>query len=152
MNKINRYKKWFETGACLFMLLFILTMSGKAQKGPSILKIFDKYGNKQGVMLLEITDDLMKEYQVDVFKSIIFKDGSEVLPEIRKLIDIDKQNAKKIKESKQDGLLISGYYRLKTENDSINQYLIFKIGKNNKVTLVYIKGKITPEQLVELLR
>ncbi|MDL2325670.1 DUF6108 family protein, partial [Bacteroidales bacterium OttesenSCG-928-A14] len=121
-------------------------------KDPEILKIFDKYGNKQGVTMLEISDDLMKNYHVRIFKSIIFEDGRKALTDIRKAIDIDKVNAKKIKESKQDGLLISGYYRLKTENDNLNRYLIFKIGKNNRTTLVYIEGELTPEELVELLK
>lgn len=152
MKKTNIYKKGFAIGIAWILFLLLAPASSFAQSKPAILKIFDKYGDKEGVTLLEITDDLMKDYQVDVFKSIIFKDGSGVLPEIRKLIEIDKVNAKKIKESKQDGLLNSGYYRLKTDDPAMNRYLIFKIGQRNKVTLVYIEGKLEPDRLVELLK
>lgn len=141
-----------RAGITLLMLVFLTASQCRAGKDPEILKIFDKYGNKQGVTMLEISDDLMKNYHVRIFKSIIFEDGRKALTDIRKAIDIDKVNAKKIKESKQDGLLISGYYRLKTENDNLNRYLIFKIGKNNRTTLVYIEGELTPEELVELLK
>jgi hypothetical protein len=49
-------------------------------------------------------------------------------------------------------LLVSGYYRLKTQDPAMNRYLIFKVGKSNKVTLLYIEGRLTPEELVELLK
>lgn len=148
----DKYKKIGQSGLFFMILLIVLAMQSYAQKDPEIVRIFDKYGDKQGVTLLEISDDLMKNYQIEKFRSIIFKDGSKALPEIRRLIDIDKENAKKIKESKENGLVISGYYRLKTDDEKMNRYLIFKVGKNNKVTLVYIEGKLTPEQLVELLK
>lgn len=136
----------------LVILLCNFTQRLFAQEQPAILKIFEKYGSRQGVTLLEISEELMKDYEIKYFKSIVFKDGTRYLTEIRQSISKDKVNSKLIKESVQDGLIISGYYRLKTNDNTLNRYLIFKVGKNNKVTLIYIEGRLTPEQLVELLK
>lgn len=149
-NKINFHK--IVTVSLLLFLLGIATGKGFAQNQPAVTSIFDKYGSSKGVTLLEISEELMKDYQIKHFKSIIFENGTTALPEIRKAIEKDKVGAKRIKESIQDGLLMSGYYRLKTEEANMNRYLIFKVGKNNKTTLIYIEGKLTPEELVELLK
>lgn len=140
------------TFSLLIFLFGVFARQGFAQSQPAVTSIFDKYGSSKGVTLLEISEELMKDYQIKHFKSIIFENGTNALPEIRKAIEKDKVGAKRIKESIQDGLLMSGYYRLKTEEANMNRYLIFKVGKNNKITLIYIEGKLTPEQLVELLQ
>ena len=151
MNNIINFHKIYI--ALLLMFFFgIFTQQGFAQNQPAIMAIFDKYGSYQGVTMLEISEELMKDYQIKHFKSIIFENGTAALPEIRKAIEKDKIDAKRIKESIQDGLLTSGYYRLKTEEENMNRYLIFKVGKNKKTTLIYIEGELSPEQLVELLK
>jgi hypothetical protein len=94
----------------------------------------------------------MKEYKIKTFKSIIFENGTRALPEIRKAIKIDKVGALHIKESNTDGLLMSGYYQLLSNKTKLNRYLIFKVGKEKKTTLIYVEGELTPEELVELLK
>jgi hypothetical protein len=47
---------------------------------------------------------------------------------------------------------MSGYYKLLSEKPKLNRYLIFKVGKENKTTLIYVEGELTPEELVELLK
>jgi len=135
----------------LFLILatFGLSISVRAQ---AVLSIFKKYGNDQGVIMLEASRELMKEYKIKTFKSIIFDNGINALPEIRKVINIDKEGALNIKESTKDGLLMSGYYQLLSEKAKLNRYLIFKVGKENKTTLIYVEGELTPEELVELLK
>jgi hypothetical protein len=133
----------------VFFTTFGLSMSAQAQ---AVLSIFKKYGNDYGVTMLEASRELMKEYKIKTFKSIIFDDGSKALPEIRKAIKTDKEGALNIKESTKDGLLTSGYYQLLSDKAKLNRYLIFKVGKENKTTLIYVEGELTPEELVELLR
>lgn len=150
-NRISLYK--IVTLSLLISLFGVfITQQSFAQSQPAVTAIFDKYGSSKGVTLLEISEELMKDYQIKHFKSIIFENGNNALPEIRKAIEKDKIGAKRIKESIQNGLLMSGYYRLKTEETNMNRYLIFKVGKNNKTTLLYIEGKLSPEELIELLK
>ena len=137
--------------AILFLAFasFGINISTQAQE---IVSIFKKYGNDQGVTMLEASRELMKEYKIKTFKSIIFNNGEKALPEIRRAINIDKKGALKIKESTKDGLLTSAYYQLLAQKPNLNRYLIFKVGKENKTTLIYVEGELTPEELVELLQ
>jgi hypothetical protein len=141
----------------LLLLLLSLLFAGftpqiKAQEKLAIFQIFDKYGREDGVTTLEASEGLMKEYNITLFKSIIFEDGTKALPSIRTAIEKDKKNAAKIKEEYANGLLMSGYYRLSSTASGLNRYLILKVGKHNSITLLYIEGKISPEKLVELLK
>jgi len=135
----------------LFMGMLFLMSSAKATEKLCVLSIFDKYGHAKGVTMLEASKDLLKQYKISQFKSIIFEDGTKALPEIRSCIEKDKANALKIKEIVQDGVVTSGYYRLKTEKPETNRYLIFKV-KEKKVTLIYVEGNLTTEELVDLLK
>ena len=135
----------------LFLILTNVCMSFSIQ-AQAVLPIFKKYGHNQGVTLLEASRELMKEYKIKTFKSIIFDNGTEALPEIRSAIHKDKQGALHIKESTKDGLLTSGYYQLLSEKEKLNRYLIFKVGTANKTTLIYVEGELTPDELVELLK
>jgi len=135
----------------LILALFFICTNFSTQ-AQAVLSIFNKYGNDQGVTMLEASRELMKAYKIKTFKSIIFDNGARALPEIRKAIKIDKEGALNIKESTQDGLLMSGYYQLQPGKAKINRYLIFKVGKANKTTLIYVEGELTPDELVELLK
>ncbi len=143
----------------LSFLLCVTIHQLSAQNQPSIFKIFEQYGGQEGVTRLEASAEVMQVYGIVHFKSLIFKDGKRALADIRNCIEKDKVGAYKMKETLQDGKVVNGYYRLKNENSQRNRYLIFKVGKENpeggkeiKVTLLYIEGDITPEQLVELLK
>jgi hypothetical protein len=146
MKKLNT-----KPTAILFLTLAFFCMSFATQ-AQAVLSIFKKYGNEQGVTLLEASRELMKEYKIKNFKSIIFDDGTEALSEIRRAINKDKEGALHIKESTKDGFLTSGYYQLSPEKPKLNRYLIFKVGTANKTTLIYVEGELTPDELVELLK
>jgi hypothetical protein len=146
---MNNYKH--KTLVILFLILANWGMSFSTQ-AQEILSIFKKHGNSYGVTMLEASRELMKEYKIKTFKSIIFDDGSKVLPEIRRAIKTDKEGAVNIKESTKDGLLTSAYYQLKSEKTQLNRYLIYKVGAGNKTTLIYVEGELSPEELVELLK
>jgi len=77
---------------CLVIVFLVLTnfclnISTQAQ---AVLSIYKKYGNDHGVTMLEASRELMKEYKIKVFKSIIFDDGTRALLEIRLAIKTDK--------------------------------------------------------------
>jgi len=137
--------------AIIFVAFSTFCLSNAAQ-AQTVLSIFKKYGNDNGVTMLEASRELMKAYKIKTFKSIIFEDASTVLPEIRRAIKTDKEGALHIKESSKDGLLTSGYYQLLTEKANLNRYLIFKVGTANKTTLIYVEGELSPDELVELLK
>jgi hypothetical protein len=142
----------------LATILFFLSINLQANQyevhsKPAILSIFSKYGHFKGVTMLEASKELLQQYKIKQFKSIIFeKITDNQLAEIRIEIEKDKKEALKIKEIIQDGLLMSGYYKLKTEDEKMNRYLIFKVSASKKTTLVYVEGELTPEELIDLLK
>jgi len=146
---MKNMKHKFQIITCIALATFCMSFSAQAQ---AVLSIFKKYGNDCGVTMLEASRELMKEYKIKTFKSIIFENGDNALPEIRRAINKDKGGALHIKESTKDGLLMSGYYQLLSEKANLNRYLIFKVGKANKTTLIYVEGELTPDELVELLK
>ncbi|MDR3046312.1 MAG: hypothetical protein LBU51_01705 [Bacteroidales bacterium] len=150
-NSIVRHKAIIAL-LVLFVLRAALPQNASAQEKLAILNIFETYQSEKGITTLEASEAIMKEYGISHFKSIIFNDGRKALPAIRKAMEQDKKNALKIKEGFTDGSLSSGYYRLATPNQALNRYLIFKMGKENKVTLLYIEGKLSPDELTELLK
>ena len=146
---MKKMKQNFLVILLLTLTFFCMSYSTQAQ---AVLTIFKKNGHEQGVTLLEASRELMKEYKIKTFKSIIFDDGGYALPEIRKVIKKDKEGALHIKESTKDGLLTSGYYQLLSDKPKLNRYLIFKVGSANKTTLIYVEGELTTEELVDLLK
>ncbi|MDD3281393.1 MAG: DUF6108 family protein [Bacteroidales bacterium] len=151
--KKNKIKHSISPLLLLILLIGTFTNPLRADNPPpSIFKIFEKYGNNKGVTMLEVSKELMKNYKIKHFKSIVFEDGRTALPEIRECIKKDRANAIKMKELIQNGEIISAYYRLKSDDNKINRYLIFKVGENYKTTLIYIEGELTPEELIEILK
>jgi len=146
---MKKMKQKLLVMTCLVLVNVGMNFTSQAQ---AVLSIFKKYGNDYGVTMLEASRELMKDYKIKNFKSIIFDDGSRALPEIRRAIDKDKVGAVHIKESTKDGLLTSGYYQLLSERVNMNRYLIFKVSNSNKTTLIYVEGELSPEELVELLK
>jgi hypothetical protein len=140
-----------NTFILLFAGMLFLSNTAKAGEKFCILSIFEKYGHQKGVVMLEASKKLLKQYKIKMFKSIIFEDGTEALPDIRTCIEKDKANAVKIKEIVHYGLLMSGFYRLRTEKPEINRFLIFRV-QEKKTTLIYVEGELTTDELVELLK
>ena len=149
-----RYTKHYALA--LILLFASISLYGnryEVDSKPAILSIFTKYGNAKGVTMLEASKELLQQYKIKQFKSIIFEKATDnQLFEIRAEIEKDKQGAVKIKEIVQDGLLMSGYYRLKKEDEKNNRYLIFKTLATKKTTLIYVEGELSPEELVDLLK
>ena len=152
--KIFKMKLLSKHAAAALLLVLTTGFSANtatAQNESCIFSIFSKYEYYQGVTMLSASKEVLKQYKITQFKSIIFENGTKVLPEIRACIDNEKAGAVKMKETVQNSLLMGGYYRLKTGTPDINRYLIFKV-KGKKVTLIYVEGNLTPDELVELLK
>ena len=152
--KVFKMKLLSKRTAATLLLVLATGFSANeatAQNESCIFSIFNKYENYQGVTMLSASKEVLKQYKITQFKSMIFENGTKILPEIRACIEKEKLGAVKMKETVQDGLLMGGYYRLKTETSEINCYLIFKV-KEKKVTLIYVEGNLTPDELVELLK
>lgn len=149
--------KRFTKATILFLLLASLSAGLKAQDGLSISSIFEKYGKEKGVTMVELSKGIRGSTQITYYKSLAFKEVIPYLPEILKCIENDKKGRKlkQMQEVIEDGKLLSGYYQVTDKsskgNERINRYVLFKKGKKNKATLVYIEGEITADDLLTTL-
>ncbi|WP_106830598.1 DUF6108 family protein [Parabacteroides pacaensis] len=126
--------------------------AGWAQKGLKIQYIFDRYGKQKNVTMVELSKEMLETYGMKLYKSITIKGSEKALADIRHALAADQEGAKKIKEIVEEGQLVSAFYQLTGKNEGeVNRFILFKVGKKETVTLVYIEGDLDSEDLVTLL-
>ena len=143
MNKVIR--------ATLIILVLGAATTMHAQQGLQIASVFQKYSKHRGVTMVELSNEMLETYEMTLYKSISFKDATEAMPLILHCLEIDKKKAKKVKEVISGGDIQSGYYQLPQAKEDINRFILFKTGKNEAATLIYIEGELDADDLVTIL-
>lgn len=143
MNKIIR--------TALTLLLFAFATHAAAQQGLQIANVFQKYGKQKGVTMVELSNEMLEAYQMTLYKSLVFKDARDALPTILQCLEADKKKAKKVKEVVSGGQIQSGYYQLPQLKEDVNRFILFKTGKKDSATLIYIEGELDVDDLVTML-
>lgn len=135
----------------ILLLLPARADASETQKDLKIQEVFRRYGKKKNVTMVELSKELLDTYGMTLYKSITIKDDKEALQFIRKCLASDQKGAKKIKEVTDDGGVISAYYQLPQKEKDLNRFILFKVGKKNVITLVYIEGELDSDDLITLL-
>lgn len=149
MKKIKESSGYAKCIALLVLCLIASTTF--AQKQLEINKVFEKYGKQKGSTMVVLSDDVIKSYHLDFYKSITLPVDKKRSEEIQQSLEADKKQAKKIKEVISNGIIYSGYYQLPTEDKLKNRYILFKISENTTATLIYMEGDIESEEIVNML-
>ena len=149
---MSKTKKRYYYGRYIALLAMCLMASATfAQKQLAINKIFKQYGKQKGSTMVVLSDDVIKSYHLDFYKSITLPYDKKRSNEIQQSLETDKKLAKKIKEVISNGIIYSGYYQLPMEGKLKNRYILFKISDNATATLIYMEGDIESEEIVNLL-
>ena len=143
MNKFIR--------TALLVLLLAFAAHAAAQQGLQIATVFQKYGKQKGVTMVELSKEVLDAYQMNLYKSLVFKDAGDALPTILRCLEADKKKPKKVKEVVSGGQIQSGYYQLPQLKEDINRFILFKTGKKGSATLIYIEGELDADDLVTML-
>ena len=143
MNKIIR--------TTLIALLLTFAAHAAAQQGLQIATVFQKYGKQKGVTMVELSNEMLETYQMTLYKSLVFKDVNNALPTILRCLEADKKKAKKVKEVVSNGQIKSGYYQLPQLKEDVNRFILFKTGKKDSATLIYIEGELDADDLITML-
>lgn len=144
MNKVVR--------TTLTLLLFALFATvAQAQQGLQIASVFQKYGKQKGVTMVELSNEMLDTYQMELYKSLVFKDAEEAMPTLLRSLEADKKKAKKVKEVVEGGQIQSGYYQLPQLKEDVNRFILFKTSKKGGATLIYIEGELEADDLVTML-
>lgn len=141
---------------CLLLLLLLLaTPQGLlAQKDLQIKKVFEKYGKKKGVVMVELTNEVLGEYNFTLFKSITIKKNPEAAKLMRDCLKQDEAGAKKIKQVVTSGVVTSIYLQLpRMEKEKDNRLILYNqsTSDGNPVTLIYIETPSDTEDVLKVL-
>ena len=128
------------------MMMFSASVMS-AQDDLQVSNVFQLYGHDKGCKMVELHHGTFKGYQLDVYKSLIYK---KIGNNVENYLKQDRKNAKKVREIVEDGQVTSGYYLMKPVKAGTNRYILFKKGENQSGTVIYIEGSLSPEQLMDL--
>lgn len=137
----------------LILLCFsqIICVSVIAQNNLRINDIFDKYGKKEGSILLQLSTDILSpKTDITLYKSLMIDYTPVIESEIISAVKTDIEKKIIISEVKKNGRIESGSYYLGKNNSETNEFILYK-KKGNKITLVYMKGEFSSSRLEKQL-
>lgn len=136
----------------LFLLIALVVSSTvNAQEDLRINSIFKKYGKQKGATMVVMSGKVLKDYDLSKYRSITINYDKAIFNEIQECIEDDKEGAHKIKEIINNGVIVSAYYQLISNESKINKYILFNVDNNHKATLIYMEGGINSDVLIEKL-
>lgn len=123
-----------------------------AQKDLQISKVFDLYGKKKGVVMVELSGEALENYDLSFFKSIVIKDDPSAASFIKQCLDQDQKGAKKIKQVVANGVLTSEFLVLPPKGNE-NRIILYNESPlaGNQITLIYLESKTDPGEVLNLL-
>lgn len=141
----------------MYLVLMLLVgfagiVNMQAQDDLEIKKAFDQYGSKKGVIMVELTDEMLDGYDFSLFKSLLIKDNREAADYIRKCLTKDEVGAKKVKQVVANGVPTSIYLQLPRKKE-LYRLILFNETSNpeTKITLIYIESKNDSEDVLKLI-
>lgn len=146
MNRTIKY-----LGLLLFIICFFSPMVN-AQSDLEIRKAFEQYGEKKGVVMVELTNELLEGYDFILFKSLTIKDDPSAADFIRKCLAQDEVGAKKVKQIVKNGKPTSIYLQLPAKSNKFRLILFNEMEQpDSKITLIYIESKTDSEDVLKLI-
>ncbi len=144
MKRIYKY--------CILIVLLFLSNVLRAQSDLEIRKVFDEYGKKRGVVMVELNGKMADDYDFKVFKSIIINDIAGAGDFIRKCLLKDEAGAKKVKQVVNNGKLTSIILQLNPINN-VSRIILFNESteKTTKSTLIYIESEKNADDVLKLV-
>ncbi|MCC8154764.1 MAG: hypothetical protein LIP01_11530 [Tannerellaceae bacterium] len=125
--------------------------ASETQHGLRIQEVFERYGKKKNVTMVELSNEMLDTYGMTHYKSITIKNDRDALRFTRHCLETAPQGARKIKEVTDDGGIISAYYQLPGQKKDLNRFILFKLSTKGVITLVYIEGELDSDDLITLL-
>ena len=136
----------------LMAMAFIVPRQLNAQQDLHIGKVFDQYGKKKGVVMVQLTKEMLQGYNFSLFKSIVIKNDSAAAAFTRECIAKDQEGAKKIKQVLQNGEVSSIILQLAPRGDE-NRLILYNesLDEKKELTLIYIESKMDVEKIMTMI-
>ncbi|WP_243347839.1 DUF6108 family protein [Parabacteroides sp. FAFU027] len=134
----------------LLSVFWLLPELVNAQSDLQISKVFEKYGSRKHVVMVEMSREMLASYNMTLYKSISIKEDPSSVEFVRNCLSKDKEGAKKIKQVMKGGELVSAYYQLNKRGKD-NRFILFRSDPPNVVTLIYIETEEETDNIVNML-
>jgi hypothetical protein len=141
----------------LFALMLVLSM--QAQEGLLINAFFDKeYQRQEQITEVLVKGKKLKPYNLTLFRSITLKDAPDEAIEIEERLLKDAENAVEMKSASWGKRLYFGFYCLPPRANDKLRYIFYrntnakKDAKSNEVTLVYMEGYATLDEIEKMFK
>ena len=132
----------------MFMaVLLMLAVAAMGQKGLNVDNVFQRYGRAKGCKMVVMENTTLHGYKLRVYRSLVYK---KLHHAVKPYLDADRKNAKKVREVIDGGELVSGYYMMKPLPGGYNRYILFSYVDSRKGTVIYIEGKLSPDDILKL--
>ena len=133
----------------LVAMAFVIPGQLNAQQDLQISKVFDRYGKAKGVVMVQLTKEMLKDYDFSLFKSIVIKNNPEAAVFIRQCIEKDQEGAKKIKQVEQNGEVTSTILQLAPRGKE-NRLILYNESSDDKkeLTLIYLESEMDVEKIM----
>ena len=136
----------------VWLAALMLFPAGVGATDAEVLQdVFQRYGRKKNVTMVELSNEMLETYGMTRYKSITIKNDPDALCFTRQCLEADQKGARKIKEVTDDGGVISAYYQLPGKEADINRFVLFKVNAKGVITLVYIEGDLDSDDLITIL-
>lgn len=140
----------------IVLLILCFSFTTYAQEGLQIATLFEKYKDEKNVTYVELNGSILRSYRMTAYKSLVFEQVTPYKQEILQCLKqaIDTHQVQKTQEVNESGEPRSAYYRLSRTSQKgkkVNRYILYKVGKEDKATLVYIEGPLDEDELMEML-
>ncbi|HOH23402.1 MAG TPA: hypothetical protein PLH70_06910 [Bacteroidales bacterium] len=146
MKKIRKY--------LIFTLFLIVgfTANLNAQSDLEINKVFEQYGKKRGSVLVEMSREMLEDYDFTYYKSIVTTSNKEAADFARRCLAVDEKGAKKVKQVVSNGVVTSIYLQLPPKD---NYYRLVLFNETTlpeqKMTLIYIESEKDSEEILKFI-
>lgn len=130
-----------------------------AQKGMNVESLFDgRFKQDRRAVEVLIKGKDLKKYHLTLFRSLTLTDAPELSEEIEALVIKDAETAVDKEVGKVGSRLYYGFYCFPPKNESY-RYLFYRnssvapdSSKESEVTVVYMEGQVTLEELKQMFR
>ena len=136
----------------LIIIAFVIPGQLSAQQDLQISKVFEQYGKKKGVVMVQLTKEMLQGYDFSFFKSIVIKNDSTAINFTRECIAKDQEGAKKIKQVVQNGEITSIVLQLSSRGDE-NRLILYNESRDEikEMTLIYIESTMDAEKIMTMI-
>lgn len=128
----------------------------RAQKGLNINGAFaPAYRDMKGATETLIIKDRLTKMNLDRYHSITFTDHPELAAKLERMVIADGKKAVSKEVRYKSGHLYYGFYRLSPIECNVNRYILYLNGHlagDNRIVLLYLEGKASPDKVKEMLK